>query len=334
MKRHSLAVLLVVMAGAFLSTALAQVPMRAADDAVRRIVVLVGSAENLEGQIRVKAFQESLRSRGWTEGRNAQVHVRWAAASPDRMQTLAKEAVLMKPDVIFAEATPVVAALLKETRAIPIVFVNVSDPVGSGFVASLSHPGGTVTGFISNEPTLAGKWLQVLKEIAPQLRRARLIFNPKSAPYVEPFVQSFESAGRAFAVEAVAVPINSPEQLDSIISGIAHKRDDGIVVMADIFMIVHQQRIADLAATHRVMTVCPFGFFARNGCLVAYGVDIVELFRNAAVYVDRIVRGESPANLPVQRATKFELVVNRKTAKALGVAIPRELAARADEVIE
>ncbi len=300
----------------------------------RRVAVLVGSAENPEGQRRVNVFQQTLRSLGWTDGQNMKLDIHWSAAESDRAQVLAKASVALEPDVIFAEATPVVAAVLRETRTIPIVFVNVSDPVGSGFAASLARPGGTVTGFISNEPSLGGKWLQILKEIAPKLKRAGLMFNPQAATYVESFVKSFDDAAQSLAVDPLTTPVADLGGIASAFAARDGKPDEGIVVMADIFTTVHQAEIVALAARYRVPTVYPFGFFARNGGLAAYGADIVDLFRRAAEYVDRILRGETPANLPVQAPTKFELVINLTTAKLLGLDVPSGLLASADEVIE
>jgi len=301
---------------------------------VRRVAVILGSAENSEGHTRVNAFQQTLQSLGWTEGQNLQLDVRWSAAEANRGEDQAKASVAFGPDVIFAEATPVVAALLQETRTIPIVFVNVSDPVGSGFAASLARPGGTVTGFISNEPALGGKWLQLLKEIAPPVKRAGLMFNPPAAPYVGPFLKSFESAAGSLGVEPRAAPVADRAAIETAFAATAGKAGEGFVVLADIFTTVHQAEIVASAARHRVPTLYPFAFFARNGGLAAYGADVVDLFRRAAGYIDRILRGETAANLPVQAPTKFEFVINLKTARVLGLDISSGMLASADEVIE
>jgi putative ABC transport system substrate-binding protein len=301
---------------------------------IARIGLLVGSADNPEGRSRVAAFRQTLQMLGWTQGRNAQIDLRWGAADAQRTETLAKEIVGLQPDVIFAETTPVVAALLRESRTIPIVFVNVSDPVGSGFVDSLAHPGGLVTGFISNEPSLAGKWLQLLKEAAPAVKRAALLYNPQTAPYAEPFMDVFKTAGALSSVEAVAARVHDVADLENTIVALAREPDSGMVVMAEIFTTVHQERIVTLAAQNRLATVYPFGFFARNGGLMSYGVDIDDLFRRAASYVDRILGAAKPSDLPVQAPTKFQLIVNLKTAKTLGLTIPPSLLVRADEVIE
>jgi putative tryptophan/tyrosine transport system substrate-binding protein len=301
---------------------------------LRRVGILVGSADNPEGHSRVSAFQQALQAQGWTDGQNIQIDLRWGAANSELTQTLAKEIVSHNPEVIFAETTPVVAAVLRESQKIPLVFVNVSDPVGSGFVENLARPGGLVTGFISNEASLASKWLELLKEVAPQTKRAALLFNPDTASYVEPFWKVFESAASSFSVQPIAARVHDVGELESAVAGLALVPNSGLVVMAEIFATVHQQRIVALAAEHSLPAVYPFDFFARNGGLMSYGVDIDDLFRRAASYVDRILKGEKPADLPVQAPTKFQLIVNLKTAKALGLIVPPTLLATADEVIE
>jgi putative ABC transport system substrate-binding protein len=301
---------------------------------IRRIGMIVGSADNPEGQSRLGAFRQALATSGWTEGRNARIDLRWGAANSRLTQAFAKEIVGLNPDLIFAETTPVVAAILQESRKIPLVFVNVSDPVGSGFVESLARPGGLVTGFISNEASLASKWLELLKETAPRLQRTALLFNPQTASYVEPFWNAFEAAAAAFAVQPIAARVHDVAELEAAIGDLARVPGAGLVVMAEIFATVHQQRIVELAAEHGLPAIYPFDFFARNGGLMSYGVDIDDLFRRAASYVDRILKGTKPSDLPVQAPTKFQLIVNLKTAKTLGLAIPDKLLATADEVIE
>ena len=301
---------------------------------LRRIGMLVGSAENAEGKSRRDAFLQALTTLGWKEERDAHVELRWGAANKELTQNFAKEIVGFDPDLIFAETTPVVAAVLQESRKFPLVFVNVSDPVGSGFVESLARPGGLVTGFISNEASLAGKWLELLKQIAPQLRRAALLFNPQTASYVEPFLRTFEVAAASFAVEPIAARVHNVAELEGAVANLAEAPNSGLVVMAEIFATVHQQRIVALAAQHGLPTVYPFDFFTRNGGLMSYGVDVDDLFRRAASYVDRILKGAKPGDLPVQAPAKFQLLVNLKTAKALGLTVPPTLLATADEVIE
>jgi putative ABC transport system substrate-binding protein len=301
---------------------------------VRRIGMLVGSADNPEGNSRVSAFRQALQGNGWTEGHNVRLDLRWGAANTDLTQKFAKEIVGLDPDIIFAETTPVVTAVLQDSRTIPLVFVNVSDPIGSGFVKTLARPGGLVTGFISNEASLAGKWLALLKETVPQIKRAALLFNPDTASYVEPFWKAFAVAALSVSVEPIAARVHNVDELQSAMADLGREPNSGLVVMAEIFATVHQQRIVALAAEHRLPAVYPFDFFARNGGLMSYGVDIDDLFRRAASYVDRILKGEKPAELPVQAPTKFQLIVNLKTAKTLGVNVPPTLLATADQVIE
>jgi putative tryptophan/tyrosine transport system substrate-binding protein len=303
-------------------------------DQLRRIGMLVGSAENAQGRSRLGAFRQALAALGWTEGPNLRIDLRWGAANTELTQIFAKEIVGLNPDLIFAETTPVVAAVLQESRKIPLVFVNVSEPLGSGFVDSLARPGALVTGFISNEASLASKWIELLKQVAPQLKRAALLFNPQTASYVEPFLRTFETAAAAFAVEPIAARVHDVAGLEGAIADLAKVPNSGLVVMAEIFATVHQQRIVALAAQHSLPAVYPFDFFARNGGLMSYGVDVDDLFRRAASYVDRILRGAKPGDLPVQAPAKFQLLVNLKTATALGLAIPPTLLATADEVIE
>jgi putative ABC transport system substrate-binding protein len=303
---------------------------------VRRVGLLVGSADNSEGRARVDAFRQALTSFGWTDGRNIQFDVRWAAAQVgDRTQAMANELIGLKPDVLLSEATPATSTLVHENSGIPIVFVNVTDPVGTGFVASLARPGGTVTGFMSNEPSMGGKWLQLLKEMVPALKRAAFMYNPASAGlFVKPFLQSFEAAGHEIDVEPVEVTIAEAADIQKAMTAIGGKPDEGVIVMADIFSTVHQAEYVAFANQYRVPTVYPFGFFATKGGLVGFGALNVDLFRRAGEYVDRILRGEAPASLPVQASTKFELVVNLKTAKMIGVDMPTSILLRADDVIE
>jgi ABC-type uncharacterized transport system substrate-binding protein len=302
-------------------------------DNVRRIAVLVGSADNPQGQSRVTAFRQALQRLGWTES-NARIDVRWGAANSERTEGFAKEIVGLAPDVILAETTPVVTAVLRESRIIPIVFVNVSDPVGSGFIESLARPNGSVTGFISNEASLAGKWLELIKETVPPLKRAALLFNPQTASYVEPFWKAFEAAASSMSVQPIAARVHDVGELEAAVAGLSSVPNGGLVVMAEIFATVHQDRIVELAAEHKLPAVYPFDFFARNGGLMSYGVDIDDMFRRAASYIDRILKGQKPADLPVQAPTKFQLIINLKTAKTLGLAVPPTLLATADEVIE
>ena len=268
---------------------------------MRHIAVMMGSAYDAEGQRHRTAFQEELQALGWTTGRNVRIDYRWAAGDADRMRTFAKEEVKQRPDVMLIETTPQVAAFMQENRTIPIVFVNVSDPIGSGFVSSLAHPGGMVTGFMSNEPSLGGKWVQVLKDVAPRVRRVGFMFNPKTAPYVGPFFSSAQAAAATYGVELIAIQVHNEPEMEEMVGTFSRESAGGLIVMAEIFTIVHHKQIVALADRYRLPTVHPFRFFATSGGLLSYGVDIADQFRRAASYVNRILRGEKPGDLPVRR---------------------------------
>ena len=302
---------------------------------MRRIGVLMGYAESdREGQANVAAFRGGLQKLGWTEGRNIRLDTRWAAAEADLMQRFAKELVALQPDLILTQNTPATAAVLQQTRTIPIIFANVSDPVGSGFVAGLPRPGGNVTGLIDIDASMAGKWLGLLKEVAPRVARVAFLFNPVTAPFAEYYVTPFKAATASFAVEAIAAPVRDTSELESVVAGQAREPDGGLIVMPEAFMNVHRAEVTSLAAHYRLPAVYPRRFFAELGGLLSYGNDQSDNFRRAAGYVDRILKGEKPADLPVQTPTKFELVINLKTAKTLGLTVPFGLLNAADEVIE
>jgi putative ABC transport system substrate-binding protein len=250
------------------------------------------------------------------------------------MQRLAKEIVALQPDVILSHITPTTAALLQQTRTMPIVFAAVSDPVGSGFVASFSRPGGNVTGFTSIEPTMAGKWLELLKEIAPRVARVAFLFNPVTAPYAKYFLNPLKVAAPSLGVQAIAAPVRDTSELESVVAAQAREPNSGLIVTPDSFMDVHRAEVTSLAARFHLPAVYPFRQFSEVGGLLSYGNDQADNFRRAAVYVDRILTGAKPSELPVQAPVKFELVVNLKTAKALGLDVPPLLQQRADEVIE
>ena len=281
------------------------------------------------------AFQQSLQKLGWAEGRNIRIDYRWAAGDADRLQTFAKEVIELHPDVILTHTTLAVATLRRETPTIPIVFVTLSDPIGSGFIASLAHPGGNNTGFINVDHTLGSKWLELVKEVAPGVKRAALLFNPDTAAaFYAAYLHPFETAGRSLLVETTAAPFRNKEEIESAIAALGREPAGALVVIPDIPTLVHRDLIIALAAQHRVPAIYPFRYFVASSGLMSYGVDPVEMHRRAAAYVDRILRGEKAADLPVQAPTKFELVINLKTAKALGLTVPPTLLARADEVIE
>jgi len=303
---------------------------------MRRIGVLMGYPESdSDAQANVAAFRESLQRLGWAEGRNVRIDTRWPIpADVESMQRLAKELVALQPDVILSQITPTTAALLQHTRTIPIVFATVSDPVGSGFVASLSRPGGHVTGFATLEGSLGGKWVELLKEIAPRVARVALLFNPATATMAEYYLDPMKAAAASLGVEAIVAPVHGRSELESIIATQAREPNSGLIVLPDSFLTVHRAEVTSLAARYRLPAVYPFRQFAELGGLLSYGVDLLENWRGAAGYVDRILKGEKPADLPVQVPSKYELVLNLKTAKALGLDVPWFLQQRADEVIE
>jgi putative ABC transport system substrate-binding protein len=306
------------------------------DQRVRRIGVLMGDfpENNPEAQAVAAAFREGLQQLGWTEGRNIRIDTRWAAADLEAMQRFAKELVGSQPELILSTNTPATATLLQQTRTIPIVFVQVTDPVGSGFVASIPRPGGNVTGFITMAPTMSGKWLEMLKEIAPQVKRVAFLFNPETAPYFAYYLEPFKAAAPSFAVEAIAAPARDVSELESVIAAQARAPNGGLIAMPDSFLITHRAEVTSLAARYRLPAVYAFRFFTELGGLLSYGSDIVDNYRRAATYVDRILKGAKPSELPVQAPVKFELAINLKTAKALGLDVPLLLQQRADYVIE
>jgi putative tryptophan/tyrosine transport system substrate-binding protein len=305
-------------------------------DQVRRIGVLMGYAESdSDARAWYAAFREALQKLGWTEGRNIQIDTRWATPDDaESMRRLAKELVAPQPNVILSSTTPTTTALLQQTRTIPIVFAIVADPIGSGFVASFARPGGNVTGFIFTEPTMAGKWLELLKQIAPRIARVAMLFNPVSAPYADYWLNPFKAAATSFAVEAISAPVRDRSELETVIAAQAREPNGGLIAMPDSFLEVNRVEITSLAARYRLPAVYPFRLFAEVGGLLSYGVDRTDNFRRAATYVDRIFKGENPAELPVQAPIKFELVVNLKTAKAIALDVPLHLQQLADEIIE
>jgi putative ABC transport system substrate-binding protein len=327
-----------LLGGAAAASAAWPAPLRAAQQPaqIRRIGMLIGYAENdPETQARLSAFRQGLDHLGWTEGRNVRIDYRFAPASPDQAQLFAKELVALRPDILVGNSTPATAALLDETHTIPVVFVGVSDPVGSGFVTSIARPGRNSTGFTNFEPSLTGKWLELLKEVAPGIARAAVIFNPKTAPGGGSFfLDPFESIARSLAVKPIAASVNDAAEIESAVTGVAQESGGSLIVMPDAFTTVHRQLIILLAARHGLPAIYPYRYQAVEGGLMSYGVDTVDLLRRAAPYVDRILKGEKPVDLPVQAPIKFELVVNLRTAKVLGLDVPPTLLARADEVIE
>jgi putative ABC transport system substrate-binding protein len=303
---------------------------------MRRIGVLMAHAESdPEFKAYVAAFRAGLEKLGWTEGRNIRIDFRWGAlADAEARERSAKELTALQPDVILTQNTPPTASMLKQTRTIPVVFVIVADPVGSGFVESLARPGANATGFTIMEPTIAGKWLELLKEIAPRISRAAFLFNPATTPFRDIYLSPFKAAAASLAVEAIAAPVHDTPELESVIAAHAREPNGSLIVMPDGFLNVHRAEIVSLAARYRLPTVYPWRFFAELGGLLSYGSVQGDMFRIAATYVDRILKGEKPSALPVQAPTKYELVINLKTAKALGIEVPLFFQQRADEVIE
>jgi putative ABC transport system substrate-binding protein len=300
----------------------------------RRIAIMIAPAESdPQGQARVTAFREKLQELGWTEGRNIQIEYRWAAG-PDRSPNYAAELVRLEPEVIVANGTPAVSAVHQATRTIPVVFVVVVDPVGAGYVQSLARPGGNITGFSTFEPEMGTKWLGLLKEASPNLRRVAVIWDPGFKGFAALW-RTIASAAIGLGLEAISVPFhNRSDDIESAIARDAQQMVGGLIILPTTLNHTYRERIFSLAVRHRLPAIYPFRHYATDGGLMAYGFDNNDLFRRSAVYVDRILRGEIPANLPVQAPTKFELVVNLRTAKATGLTIPEAFLLRADELID
>jgi putative ABC transport system substrate-binding protein len=306
-----------------------------AQSGIRRVGWLGSlSASDPDAQIRIAALQEGLKELGWIEGRNLHLEVRWAGGEGEELRALAHNLVALKPDLIIGQATPAVAALLAETRMIPILFAPVTDPVGLGFVASLARPGGNVTGFLTFEFSMGGKWLQTLKEIAPKVARVAILFNPETAPFSASFVRVIEGAASSLGVQPVSTPVREERDYASAIASFAKEPNGGLIVLPDAFNTGNREQIIAGAARHRLPAVYPFRYFSASGGLISDGVNMPDQYRRAASYVDMILKGANPGELPVQAPTKYELVINLKTAQALGLTVPPILLARADEVIE
>ena len=302
---------------------------------VRRIGFLLGLAESdPEGQARITAFRQGLEALGWTEARNIRIDYRFADGDPERARAYVAELVVSAPDLIVAHSTPLAAALKQATRTIPVIFVVVNDPVGQALIASLAHPGSNITGFTFVDFEMIGKWLELLKEIAPGVARAGLMFNPDLAPYFHVYLREFGVVPTRLAVDITAAPVHDAAEIEVVIARLGHVPDGSLIVAPDPFTVVNREVIMRSAELHRVPTVCALRQAAAEGMLMSYGPDASDIFRRSASYVDRILKGARPADLPVQAPTKFELAINLKTAKALGLTIPPSLLARADEVIE
>jgi putative tryptophan/tyrosine transport system substrate-binding protein len=303
-------------------------------DRVRRVGVLFGGVNDAEGEARAASLRQGLSALGWIERRNIRIDYQWGGGDAERAKILAAELVSQKPDVIIATTTLSLAAVRNETSAIPIVFVNVGDPIAQGFVSSLAHPGGNITGFTSFEFAISVKWLELIKEIAPNLRRVAFIFNPEAAPFAEKFVNSIERVAPSFEVDLIVSPTRDAAEIDRALAAVSGEPKGGVIVNPDAFSTANHGLIISLAARYHLPAIYPFRFYAVDGGLMSYGHDFNEPWQRVPSYVDKILKGASPGDLPIQQPTKFELIINLKTAKALGLAIPPQLLDRADELIE
>jgi putative ABC transport system substrate-binding protein len=301
---------------------------------VRRVGVLMGSADDPAGQARVTALKEGFQELGWIEGRNIEIETRFGGGDISRIRVHAAELVALAPDLIVGQTTPVIRALRQATSSIPIVMAAVNDPVEQGFVSSLAHPGGNITGFSFLDFQMVGKWLEMLKEAAPSVTRAALMFSPDTSPYYYLYLRSFEAEPRSVAVEVTAAPVRDTAEVEEAIAKRGRQPGGGLIVAPDAFTLAHYPLLIRLAQQHRLPAVYAWRASVAQGALMSYGPDVYDMFRRSASYVDRILKGAKPADLPVQQPTKFELAINLKTAKALGLDLPPTLLARADEVIE
>jgi putative ABC transport system substrate-binding protein len=299
----------------------------------KRVAILMGTADDAEGQERLSAFRQGLRDLNWVEGRNIRYEVRWGAGDAAKTKTYAAELVGLSPDLILATNTPTARSLKQATETIPIVFSGLSDPIADGIVASLSSPQGNITGFTSFNAAIAGKWLQLLKEVSPRIERVTVIYDPDTAPY-RIFLPVMEVVAPQIAVTLTRAPVTDKAAIEDAIRAVAGAPGGALMVMPDVFMLLHRQTIFSLAIDSRLPTMCPLRGFTIAGGLMSYGSDFKKLMRQAAPYTDRILRGEKPRDLPVQEPTQYELVINLKTAKAIGLEVPATLLGRADEVIE
>jgi putative tryptophan/tyrosine transport system substrate-binding protein len=328
-RRESLALL----GGAAVAWPLAALAQQS--ERIRHIGVLTIYPERApEGRAGIAAFREGLQALGWAEGRNLQIDYRCGALDMQLIERFAKELVALQPDLILSSSTPTTASLLQQTRTIPVIFANIVDPVGSGFVASLARPAGNVTGFLNLEPAMAGKWVQLLKEIAPRVARVAIPFNPDTAPYAEIYLSRFKAAAASFGMEVAAAPTRNMAGLDAFVASQAREPNIGFIPVPDGFMNARHAEIVALTARYRIPAVHFSRAFAEAGGLLSYGNNIPDNYRRAATYADRILKGEKPGELPVQFPVKFELVINLKAAKALGLDVPLQLQQLADEVIE
>jgi putative ABC transport system substrate-binding protein len=303
---------------------------------IKRIGVLMGYAEaDSDTQARMAAFRNGLDQLGWKDGRNVEIMFRFGVGEMEWVRESAKQLLDLNPDVIVCETTPTLKVLAQQTTTVPIVFVSVADPVNNGYVADLAHPGGHITGFTNFEATMGGKWIELLKKIAPATTRVGVIFNPDTAPGGgDFFMKSVQASAPSLAAKVISCPAHSDAEIESAVIDLGHEPGGALIVMLDVFTAVHRPTIISRALANRVPTMFPWRFGATDGGLASYGVDVADLHRRAADYVDRILKGAKPADLPIQQPTKFEFIVNLKTAKALGIEVPPTVLATADEVIE
>jgi putative ABC transport system substrate-binding protein len=303
---------------------------------VRRVGVLFAFFDSdPESQARIAAFQQELESLGWREGNNIQIEYRWANGDAERFQAFAAELVAARPDVLVGHASPSAEALARATRTIPIIFAVVSDPVGSGLAVSLSEPGRNATGFTNFATSTGAKWVEFLKALSPRLARVALLFNPATAPgRGSTYLQSVEAAAESFGIDSTHATVSNAAQIEDAIATLSRRPNSALIVMPDVFMTNHRDLITALATRHALPAIYPFRYFAEGGGLISYGIDLSDIFRRVAGYVDKVLRGAVPSSLPIQHPDKFELVINLKTARALGLDVPRILLARADRVIE
>jgi putative ABC transport system substrate-binding protein len=310
-------------------------PVAAQTQRVRRLGALMSNSEDDPlAQMRLVAFRQALAELGWTEGRNLQIEWRWSGGDITRVLEYAAELVRLAPEVIVANGTPSVAALKQATSSIPIVFVVVNDPVAQGIIASMAHPGGNITGFSFLEYSMVGKSLEMLKQIAPSIVRVEMMFNPDTYPYYAIHLRSFETVARTLSLELTGAPASSLEQIDEVVAKLGRQPGSALLVTPDPYLVVHRGAVVRAAEQYRVPATYSYRQHVQEGGLMSYGADTVDIFKRSASYIDRILKGTNPADLPAQTPVKFEIAINLRTAKALGVDIPSNLLALADEVIE
>jgi ABC-type uncharacterized transport system substrate-binding protein len=329
MRRREFITLLGGAAAAWPVAARAQQPVR-----VRRIGMLMGVANDAPGQAQVKAFQQGLEKLGWTDGRNLRIEIRWGGGDTERYRAYAAELVGLAPDVIVTQSNGVTTIVSRLTRTIPIVFASASDPLETGLITNMARPGGNVTGFAQLEIAFVGKYLELLKEAVPRVTRVAILHTPAGGASTPLYLRTIDAIAPSFAVQTTSIPLNDPAEIDRAIDAFSHEANGGLIALSGPSVTNHREQIFALAARYRLPAIYPYRYFATDGGLMSYGPDIVEQYRQSATYVDRILKGEKPGDLPVQAPTKFDLVINLKAAKAIGLTIPEGFLLRADELIE